>query len=112
MSGLLFDLKSKINSQQQPVAQDPLADESPDLPAVVKPVSLNAITVQTTFMPLADILPWHPVDPDPVLAYQKREWRVKRVRINTSNVTIKPITCWIHLLMCHLTFLLLLNPCR
>jgi len=29
----------------------------PDLPASVEPVSLNAVTVQTTFMPPADVLP-------------------------------------------------------
>ena len=66
---------------------DPVADARPDLPAVVEPVLLNAITVQTTFMPSADTLPWHPEDPDPILAYQNRECRVKRVRIDTSDFT-------------------------
>ena len=59
---------------------DLVADARPDLPAVVKPVSLNAITVQTTFMPSSDTLPWHPEDPDPVPAYQNGECRVKRVQ--------------------------------
>ena len=48
---------------------DPVADISPDLTSVVEPVSLNAVTVQTTFMPLADITPWHHDDVDPVPVY-------------------------------------------
>ena len=66
---------------------DPVTDARPDLPAVVEPVSLNAITVQSTFMLSSDTLPWHPDDPDPVPAYQNRECCVKRVRINTSDFT-------------------------
>ena len=39
---------------------DHLVDLPPaDLPAVVEPVSLNAVSIQTTFMPSADVLPWH-----------------------------------------------------
>ena len=66
---------------------DPVAAVPPNLPVVVKSFSLNAITVQTMFMPLADILPWNPADPDPVLVYQNRECPVKRIRIDTSNFT-------------------------
>ena len=36
---------------------DPVEDISPDEPTVVEQVSLNAVTVQTTFMPLADVFP-------------------------------------------------------
>ena len=38
-------------------------------------------------MPSADVLPWHPDDPDPVPACKNRECRVKRIRIDTSNFT-------------------------
>ena len=65
-----------------------LADLPPtDLPTVVEPVSLNAVSVQTTCMPSADVLSWHPDDPDPVPAYKNRECRVKQIRIDTSNFT-------------------------
>ena len=52
---------------------DPVADVPPDLPAVVEPVLLNVITVQTTFMPLADIHPWNPANEDPVPVCLTRE---------------------------------------
>ena len=53
---------------------DQLADLPPsDLPAVVEPVSLNAISVQTMFMPLADVLPWYPDDDDPGPAYKNKK---------------------------------------
>ena len=56
---------------------DALADPPcPDLPSAVEPVSLNAVTVQTTFMPSADVLPWHPEDDNPVPIAQNRECRV------------------------------------
>ena len=38
-------------------------------------------------MPSADVLPWHPDDDDPVPVHRNRECRVKRVHINTSNLT-------------------------
>ena len=60
---------------------------APDLPTAVNLVSLNAVTVQTTFMPSADVLPWHPDDDDPGPARRNREYRVKRILINTSNLT-------------------------
>ena len=66
---------------------DPVDDVSPDKSTVVEPVSLNAVTVQTTFMPLADITPWHHDDDDPVPIYLNREWRVHRVEVNTSDFT-------------------------
>ena len=67
---------------------DALADPPcPDLPSAVEPVSLNAVTVQTTYMPSADVLPWHPDDDDPVPIAQNRECRVRRVSINTSALT-------------------------
>ena len=67
---------------------DALADPPcPDLPSAVVPVSLNAVTFQTTFMPSADVLPWHPDDDDPVPIAQNRECRVRRVSINTSALT-------------------------
>ena len=65
---------------------DTLADLPPaDLPATVEPVSLNAVNVHTTFMPSADVLPWHPDDDDPGPVYQNREYRAKRIRIDTSE---------------------------
>ena len=64
---------------------DKLADlPVADLPATVEPVSLNAVNVQTIFMPSANVLPWHPDDDDPGPAYQNRECRVKRIQVNTS----------------------------
>ena len=60
---------------------DHLVDLPPDLPAVVEPVSLNDISVKTTFMLSADELQWHPDDSDPVPAYKNRECRVKHVLI-------------------------------
>ena len=38
-------------------------------------------------MPSADVLPWHPEDDDPGPAHRNRECRVKRIQINTSNLT-------------------------
>ena len=67
---------------------DHLADLSPaDLPAVVQPVLLTAVSVQTTFMPSAVVLSWHPDDPDPVSAYKNRECCVKQIQIDTSDFT-------------------------
>ena len=67
---------------------DCLADlPSPELPANAEPVSLNAVNVQTTFMPSGDVLPWYPNDDDPSPAYQKRECCVKQIRVDTSNFT-------------------------
>ena len=67
---------------------DALADlPCPDLPSAVEPVSLNAINAQTTYMPSANVLPWHPDDDDPVPIAQNRECRVRRVSINTSALT-------------------------
>ena len=60
---------------------------APDLPTAVEPVSLNVVTVQTTFMPSADVLPWHPDSDDPDPAHRNRECRVKRIQINISNLT-------------------------
>ena len=66
---------------------DPVDDVSPDKPTVVEPVSLNAVTVQTTYMPSADITPWHHDDDDPVPVYLNRECRVRQVEVNTSDFT-------------------------
>ena len=71
---------------------DYLLDKLADLPAAdlsntVEPVSFNAVNVQITFMPSVDVLPWHPDDDDPGPAYQNRECRVKRIRVNTSAFT-------------------------
>ena len=59
----------------------------PDLPSAVEPVLLCSITVQSTFMPSADVLPWHPNDDDPVPVHGNRECRVRRIHINTSTLT-------------------------
>ena len=60
---------------------DKLADlPATDLPATVERVSLNAVNVQTTFIPSAQILPWHPDDDDPGPVYQNREYCVKQTR--------------------------------
>ena len=69
-----------------------LLDELADLPiadqhAVVEPVSLNVVNVQTIFMPSADVLPWHLDDDDPGPVYQNMECRVKGIRIDTSVFT-------------------------
>ena len=65
---------------------DDLADLPPaDLPAIVEPVLLNAVSVQTTFMPSADVLPWHPDEADPGSIYKNRECHVKRIRIDISD---------------------------
>ena len=66
---------------------DPVADVSSDLPSVVEPVSLNVVTVQTTFMPLADITPWYHDDDDPVPVHLNRECRVRPVCVDTSDFT-------------------------
>ena len=67
---------------------DKLADLPPAYqPAVVEPVLLNAVNVQTTFMPSADILPWHPADDDPSPVYYNRECCVKRIRIEKLAFT-------------------------
>ena len=66
---------------------DPVDDVSPDKPSVVEPVSLNTVTVQTTFMPLADITPQHHDDEDPAPVYLNRECCVRRVKDNTSDFT-------------------------
>ena len=63
----------------------PVADVSPEILSVVEPVLLNVVTVQTTFMPLADITSWHHDDDDPVPIYLNRECRVRRVHVVTSN---------------------------
>ena len=57
-----------------------------DQPAAVEPVLLNAVNVQTTFMPSADVLPWNP-DDDAGPAYQNRECYVKPIQVNTSAFT-------------------------
>ena len=65
---------------------DKLADlPATNLPATVEPVSFNAVNVQTISMPTTDILPWQPNDP--ILVYQNRECRVKRIQVNTSACT-------------------------
>ena len=56
-------------------------------PAVVEPVLLNTLNVQTTFMPSADVLPLNPDDDDLGPGYQNRECRVKRIQVNTSAFT-------------------------
>ena len=67
---------------------DKLADlPTADLPATVEPVSLNNGNVQTTFMPSANVLSWHPGDDDLGPAYQNRECCVKRILVNTSAFT-------------------------
>ena len=58
-----------------------------DLPATVEHVSLNAVNVQTTFMPSANVLPWHPNDDDPGHVYQNRECRVNWIQVDTSAFT-------------------------
>ena len=59
---------------------DTLGDLPPtDLPTIVEPVSLNAVNVQTTFIPSAVILLWYPDDDDPGPVYQNRECHVKRI---------------------------------
>ena len=64
---------------------DHLMNKLADLSADVKPVPLNAVNFQTTFMTSADVLPWHP-DDDP--GYQNRECQVKRIKVNTSKITL------------------------
>ena len=67
---------------------DKLADlPVADLPATVEPVSLNAVTVQTILIPLADVLLWHSDDDDPGPAYQNRECCVEQIQVNTSTFT-------------------------
>ena len=53
---------------------DALADPPPvDLPAVVEPMSLDAVNVQTACMSSADVLSWYPYDDDSGPVYQNRE---------------------------------------
>ena len=59
----------------------------PFLPAVVEPVLLNDVSVQTMFMPSADVLPWYPDDDDPGPEHKNRECRIKHIRIDTSDFT-------------------------
>ena len=73
----------KPNHLLNHLADLPLAD----LPAVVEPVLLNTVSVQTTCMPSSDVLPWHLNNDDPGPAYRNRECRVKCIRIDTSNFT-------------------------
>ena len=70
-----------------PYKTNHLLDCLATLPATVEPVSLCSVTVQSTVMPSADVFPWHPDDNDPGPAHQNRECRVKRIQINTSNLT-------------------------
>ena len=42
-----------------------LPDYIPNFITSPEPVSLNAVNAQSTFVPLADVLAWHPDDDDP-----------------------------------------------
>ena len=65
---------------------DKLADlPAADLPAYVEPMSLIAVNIQTTFMPSADMFPWHPHDDDP--SYQNKECQVKKIQADESQFT-------------------------
>ena len=56
----------------------PTADLPDYLPTFVtspEPVSLNSVNIQSTFVPSADVLPWHPGDDDP--GYRSQECCIK-----------------------------------
>ena len=66
----------------------PIADLPNYIPNCVRcpePVSLNAINIETTFMPSADILPWHSDNDDP--SYRYRECRFKKMQVDTMKFT-------------------------
>ena len=80
---LLLPAHYKTDHLLEKLADLPAAN----LPTTVEPVFLNAVNVQITFMPSADIFPWHPDDEDPGPVYQNRECRVQQIQVNTSTFT-------------------------
>ena len=88
LDSLPFPAHYKTDYLLDKLAELPVVDlPAADLPATVEPVSLNAVNVQTTFMPSANVFPWYPDDDDPGPEHKNRECRIKHIRIDTSDFT-------------------------